>query len=139
MFPFLDNFQGIIGGTAIHDENFQGELADRTWGEYNTASIRHPLSPVLPALSEWLDMPAEPLNGDSDMPRAQGATWGASERFSVMPGDEASGLMHMPGGQSGHPMSEFYRSGHAAWVNAEQTPFLPGAAQYELILQPASR
>ncbi len=122
-----------------YDENFEGELADRTWGEYNTASIRHPLSPVLPILSEWLDMPAEPLNGDADMPRAQGATWGASERFSVMPGDEASSLMHMPGGQSGHPMSDFYRSGHEAWVNGEPAPFLPGAAKHELILQPATR
>jgi len=132
----LEAVRAVVHG---YDENFEGELVDRTWGEYNTASIRHPLSPVLPALSDWLDMPAEPLNGDSDMPRAQGATWGASERFSVMPGDEASGLMHMPGGQSGHPMSEFYRSGHAAWVNGEQTSFLPGVGQYELILQPATR
>ncbi len=122
-----------------YEEYYDGRLADRTWGEYNTASIRHPLSSVLPALSGWLDMPAEPLNGDSDMPRAQGTTWGASERFTVMPGDEAGSLMHMPGGQSGHPMSEFYRSGHAAWVNGEPTPFLPGAAQHELILQPATR
>lgn len=132
----LEAVRAIVSGYA---ENFDGTLADRTWGEYNTASIRHPLSAVLPALSGWLDMPADPLNGDSDMPRAQGPTWGASERFSVMPGDEEGGLMHMPGGQSGHPMSDFYRRGHDAWVNGEQTPFLPGAAQYELILQPATR
>ncbi len=132
----LDAVRAVVSGYA---ENYEGSLADRSWGEFNTASIQHPLSRVLPVLSEWLDMPAEPLNGDADMPRAQGAGWGASERFSVMPGDEANGLMHVPGGQSGHPMSEFYRSGHAAWVNGEQTPFLPGAGQYELILQPATR
>jgi len=132
----LEAVRAVVSG---YDENYDGSLADRTWGEFNTASIRHPLSRVLPVLSHWLDMPAEALNGDADMPRAQGARWGASERFSVMPGDEANGLMHMPGGQSGHPMSEFYRSGHEAWVNGEQTPFLPGAAQYELILQPATR
>ena len=132
----LEAVRAVIRG---YHENFEGTLSDRTWGEYNSASIRHPLSAVLPSLSGWLDMPVEPLNGDSDMPRAQGATWGASERFTVMPGDEASGLMHMPGGQSGHPMSDFYRKGHAAWVHGEQTPFLPGAAQYELILQPATR
>jgi penicillin amidase len=132
----LDAVRAVVRG---YDENFAGTLSDRTWGEFNTASIRHPLSPVLPALSEWLDMPAEPLDGDTNMPRVQGPRTGASERFSVMPGDEASGLMHMPDGQSGHPMSDFYRSGHAAWVNGEQTPFLPGAAQYELILQPATR
>jgi penicillin amidase len=132
----LEAVRAVVSG---YDENYEGSLADRSWGEFNTASIRHPLSRVLPVLSEWLNMPAEPLNGDANMPRAQGASWGASERFSVMPGDEANGLMHMPGGQSGHPMSEFYRSGHAAWVNGEQTPFLPGAGQYELILEPATR
>jgi penicillin amidase len=132
----LQSVRAVVRG---YDENFEGALADRSWGEYNTASIRHPLSPVLPMLSQWLDMPAEALNGDANMPRAQGPTWGASERFSVMPGDEANGLMHMPSGQSGHPMSEFYRSGHQAWVDGEQTPFLPGAAKYELILQPATR
>ena len=120
-------------------EKGNGKLADRTWGEYNTARIRHPLSSAVPFLSDWLNMPAEPLRGDSDMPRAQGATWGASERFSVFPGDEASSLMQMPGGQSGHPMSDFYRRGHAAWVDGTAAPFLPGAASYELKLQPATR
>ena len=120
-------------------EGSSGDLASRTWGEFNTASIRHPLSSAVPGLSGWLDMPAEPLRGDADMPRAQGSDWGASERFSVSPGDESGGLLHMPGGQSGHPLSEFYRSGHAAWVSGESTPFLPGAGQYELILRPATR
>jgi len=45
----------------------------------------------------------------------------------------------MPGGQSGHPMSAFYRAGHSAWVDGQATPFLPGPQQYELILLPATR
>jgi len=120
-------------------EDRAGSLADRSWGEYNMASIRHPFSAGLPLLSGWLDMPAEPLRGDADMPRAQGRDWGAAERFSVFPGDEANSLLHMPGGQSGHPLSDFYRSGHAAWVNGDATPFLPGPSRYELILEPSTR
>ena len=54
----------------------------------------------------------------------------------VSPGHEAEAFFHMPGGQSGHPMSPFYRAGHAAWVNGEPTPLLPGPAQHTLILQP---
>ena len=61
--------------------------------------------------------------------RAQRSAWGASERFAVSPGDEANGYFHMPGGQSGHPLSRFYRAGHEAWVTGEPTPFLPGANQ----------
>jgi len=45
----------------------------------------------------------------------------------------------MPGGQSGHPMSDFYRRGHDDWVQGVPSAFLPGQAQYKLILQPATR
>jgi penicillin amidase len=120
------------------EENYDGPLADRSWGERNTAAIRHPLSRAMPMLAGFLDMPSEPLNGDVDMPKAQGPTFGASERFSVSPGDEANGLMHMPTGQSGHPLSDFYRNGHDDWVKGRPTPFLPGATQHTLTLQPTS-
>jgi len=140
-FESWDQFmlQAARSVVAEMEQNGNGSLADRTWGEYNAARIHHPLSSVLPFFADWLNMPADPLRGDSDMPRAQGATWGASERFSVLPGDEANSLMQMPGGQSGHPMSEFYRRGHNAWVHGTAAPFLPGQGQYELNFVPATR
>lgn len=119
------------------EENFDGPLAERSWGELNTARITHPLSPAMPMLSSFLDMSADPLSGDVDMPKAQGPTFGASERFSVSPGDEANGVMHMPTGQSGHPLSDFYRHGHEDWVKGRASPFLPGEAEYRLVLQPS--
>jgi penicillin amidase len=85
-------------------------------------------------LSSWLDMPAEPLSGDSNMPKAQGRDWGASERFAVSPGDETNAYLHMPGGQSGHPLSEFYGAGHEDWVQGRATSFLPGVTQHVLTL-----
>ncbi len=111
--------------------------AQATWGESNTASIRHPLGTFLPRwLTGWLDMPADPLPGDVNLPRAQSPHFGASNRMVVAPGREAEGIMHLPGGQSGHPLSPFYRAGHAAWVRGEPTPFLPGRAQHTLTLTP---
>ena len=121
------------------NENFEGPLSLRTWGEVNTAAIRHPLSGSIPILGESLDMPSEQLNGDVNMPKAQGATFGASERFSVSPGDEANGLLHMPTGASGHPLSEFYDAGHSDWVNGLASPFLPGIAVHTLTLTPMKR
>ena len=35
----------------------------------------------------------------------------------------------MPGGQSGHPWSPFYRAGHEAWVRGEPT-LSPGLTLY---------
>lgn len=113
-----------------------GKLADRTWGEANTARIQHTLSRAVPQLSRFLDMPRDPLPGDSNMPRVVRPSSGASQRLVVSPGREAQGFFHMPGGQSGHPLSQFYAKGHEAWVKGEPTPFLPGPAQHTLTLKP---
>lgn len=115
-------------------------LAYATWGRQNAAEIRHPLSYTLPSfLRPWLDMPREPLPGDVDMPRVQTPTHGASERFVVAPGRENEGIYHMPCGQSGHPLSPFYRAGHEAWVRGDPTPFLPGKTEHTLVLEPPAR
>lgn len=111
-------------------------LADRTWGEANTLSAAHPLSRAIPRLGAWLDLPKDPLPGDSHMPRFQSAGTGASERFAVSPGAEEHGYFHMPGGQSGHPRSPHYQDGHRAWVHGEPTPFLPGPSVARLVLRP---
>ncbi|ODS63972.1 MAG: penicillin acylase [Arenimonas sp. SCN 70-307] len=114
----------------------RGPLAERTWGERNTAAICHPLAGALGPLGKLLCMPAEPLRGDGNMPLVQGPGFGASERMVVSPGREAEGFAHMPGGQSGHPMSPFWGAGHADWVRGEPSPFLPGEARHQLRLVP---
>jgi penicillin amidase len=112
-------------------------LAEKTWGRRNTAAIRHPLSLAVPQLGAWLDMPPDPLPGDDNMPRVQAPDMGPSERFAVSPGRETAGYLHMPGGQSGHPLSPHYRDSQDAWVTGEATPFLPGPAVETLILEPS--
>jgi penicillin G amidase len=114
-------------------------LAECRWGAVNVARIRHAVSDALPLVGRFLDMPAEPLPGDWSVPRVQSSGFGASERFTVSPGRETSGYFHMPGGQSGHPLSSFYRAGHSDWVAGRPTPFLPGPAAHVLRLAPESR
>lgn len=115
-------------------------LHQRTWGERNTAAIAHPLAAALPGvLARWLSMPAQPLPGDSHLPRAQGPAFGASQRMVVAPGHESRGILQMPGGQSGHPLSPFWGSGHADWASGAPTPFLPGPANHRLVLTPDSK
>ena len=113
------------------------ELAHCTWGAHHLVQIRHPLSRALPWLASFLDMPTLELPGDHDMPRVQdGASFGASERFAVSPGHEEQGYLHLPGGQSGHPLSPYYRAGFTQWARGEPLPFLPGPAEHTLTLTP---
>ncbi|WP_343828453.1 penicillin acylase family protein, partial [Massilia aurea] len=111
-------------------------LAQATWGQRNTAGVAHPISMAVPALRPWLAAPADQLAGDAHMPRVAGPKFGQSERLVVSPGREEEGLYNMPGGQSGHPLSPFFLTGHGAWVDGKPTPLLPGAARYTLRLHP---
>ena len=72
-------------------------------------------------------MPADQLNGDLDMPKAQGPTFGASQRYAVYPGDEESSFLHMPTSQSAHPLSGFFGRGHDDWVDGRSNPSCPAS------------
>ncbi|MDP1558022.1 MAG: penicillin acylase family protein [Nitrosomonas sp.] len=125
---------------AVNMEKQPVSLTAPSWGEFNTARIKHPLSHTLPDfIAKWLDMPADALPGDSNMPRIQTPDFGASQRFAVSPGDEENGYFDMPGGQSGHPLSPYYGSGHSHWVTENSTPFKPGPAEKILRLNPATK
>jgi penicillin G amidase len=124
----------VDGNIERYGRTYDDSLEQRTWGEFNTAAIRHPLSRSLDFFARWLDMPREPLDGDSNMPRVVRPDFGSSERFAVSPGDEEHGYMHMPAGQSGHPLSPYYSAGHEDWVHGRATPFLPGPPAHTLVL-----
>ncbi|AHX14190.1 peptidase S45 [Dyella jiangningensis] len=141
--PKYDNWNALLTAAAheVVDElgSQPGGLAARTWGEYNRTQIRNPLSRALPSfLGRALDMPDEPVAGDHNMPRVVSPGFGASERLDVMPGHEAQSILHMPGGQSGHPLSPYHGAGEEDWVNGRPTPLLPGPDQHTLTLMPAS-
>ncbi|MDR6694640.1 penicillin acylase family protein [Stenotrophomonas sp. 1337] len=139
--PAYTSWDALLADAARRTEaelSAQRPLAHRSWGERNTAAICHPVARALPAFaSRWLCMPADPLPGDRDMPRVQTPAFGASQRMVVSPGHEADGIVHMPGGQSGHPLSPYWGAGHEDWVHGRPTPFLPGKAQHTLTLLPA--
>ncbi|VAV92721.1 Penicillin acylase II [hydrothermal vent metagenome] len=112
-------------------------LADYTWGAENRSLIRHPLSKSVPLLSYLTDMrPAMQDGARGKMPHIAGNSFGQSERIVVSPGHEQDGIMNMPAGQSGHPLSPYYGAGHEDWLSGKMTPFLPGYAKWTLQIAP---
>ncbi len=114
-------------------------LADATWGS-TTGVVSHPLSRAVPWLARWLDMPFAARPGDTNLPRVRmpsaGGEVSASLRMVVAPGHEETGIFHMPGGESGHPLSPHYGDMQQSWVEGRATPFLPGPTVQILTLQP---
>ena len=136
----FDSWDALFEDAArdVRDElASKGPLAQRNWGERNTARICHPLAMALPSFAKrMLCMPFDPLAGDNNMPRVAAPDFGASERMVVSPGHEADGIIHMPGGQSGNPLSPFWGAGHEDWVHGRSTPFLPGKTEHTLQIMP---
>ena len=115
-----------------------GSLQALRWGDINTLNVQHPFSLHIPILSKLLDMPKAEAFGDRYMPAVQGKAFGASQRLIVQPGDEINGILTLPGGQSGHPLSTFYRSGFDAYVEKISTPLLPAQPHYQIVFSPSS-
>ncbi|WP_325892495.1 penicillin acylase family protein [Grimontia sp. NTOU-MAR1] len=113
-----------------------GSLQALKWGEVNQLKVQHPFSRQLPVLGNVLDMPSVQGFGDRFMPAVQGRTFGASQRLIVQPGDEINGVLTLPGGQSGHPLSPFYREGFESYINNAHTPLLPGPPVQQILFKP---
>ena len=136
--PAYDDWRAFLVAAVdrvITRADADGGLSE-PWSRSNVTAYRHPLSSAIPILGSRLDMPLQPMNGDLYTPSMHWGSNAPSERMIVSPGREADGIMHMPTGQSGHPLSPYYSNSHDAWVNGKATPFLPGATEHTLTLTP---
>jgi penicillin G amidase len=107
------------------------------WAETNKVRVAHLMGDAIPGLGRFLNMPVAPVAGCGFCVRVAAGVLGASERLVVAPGREEEGLFHMPGGQSGHPLSRHYGDQQSAWVEGRALRFAPGAAVATLTLAPA--
>lgn len=114
----------------------ENNIYQYTHGAANTLRMQHPLVFALPALARWLAMPATPMDGDSFCVNAQTPDNGPSLRLVVSPGQEADGILTMPGGQSGHPLSPHFSDQHGDWLYDLAGPMLPGDVHKTLRLHP---
>ena len=114
------------------EEHNLKSLDQLTWGAIHRTRISHPLG-FLPILGKILNMPQKPLPGGNHCVRATSA----SERMVISPGSETDGILQIPSGQSGHPLSKNYKDQFSYWLKGEPLPFLPGPTIHTLTLNPS--
>jgi penicillin amidase len=107
------------------------------WGVVNRAAIAHPLAGI-PVIGRWLRLDDDALPGSMVSLRVAAPNFGAVFRMNVSPGDLASGILEMPGGQSGHFLSANFADQHADWIAGRPSPFLAGATAERFRLRPAT-
>ncbi|MGR8935538.1 MAG: penicillin acylase family protein [Gammaproteobacteria bacterium] len=111
-------------------------LSDLSWSLTDKAQIRHPFSQVFSWLSPLLDMPEVALPGCLECLRVASPHFGASERLVVSPAHLEQGILHMPGGQSGHPLSPHYRDQYPFWAEGQPLGLLSANSEHLLLLSP---
>ncbi|MBE0377341.1 penicillin acylase family protein [Pseudoalteromonas prydzensis] len=131
-----DSFNQVVSKLTAE---FGSNLHAWQWGKVNELVIEHPFAKQIPQLSKFLNMPIAAGFGDSYMPAVQGRSFGASQRFIAQPGHLENAIMAIPGGQSGHPLSPFYRAGFDDYIAAKPTPLLPQILTHEIIITPLNR
>ncbi|TKB04175.1 penicillin acylase family protein [Alteromonas portus] len=95
------------------------------WGKVNALSVEHPFASQIPLVGSMLNMQQVEGFGDTYMPAVQTPSFGASERFFVSPGHLEDAILTLPGGQSGHPLSDFFTAGFNDYATHAATPLLP--------------
>ena len=103
----------------------EADMETLAWGKVNTLSVEHPFASQIPLIGSMLNMRQVEGFGDTYMPAVQAPSFGASERFFVSPGHLEDAILTLPGGQSGHPLSEFFTAGFNDYATHAATPLLP--------------
>lgn len=121
---------------SLRQEHDMADISLIDWKKANTVKIHHPFSRAMPLLGNLLDMPEIAGGCNAFCVKVLIGENGASERLAVSPNHPQDGLLQMPGGQSGHPLSPHYRDQQRAWSDGSASPFLPGVSRHRVTLIP---
>lgn len=126
---FNDDWSALIVETLrqtaqrLHRRHPDVALSQLTWGRAHPVALQHPFSSQSPLLAWLLDMPAFEADGCASLcVKVMSNKFSASERLVLSPLYPLNAIFHMPGGQSGHPLSAHYRDQQALWQKGIATP-----------------
>ncbi len=110
--------------------------AGAPWGDVNRLSAGHVFAGLLPVRWARLQLGDAPLSGSMATLRVAAPDYGATARMVIAPAAPERGVLQVPGGQSGHPLSPHFNDRTADWLAGEPVPFLPGPAVSGFVLTP---
>ncbi len=140
---YHDNWQQMILETIrqsaleLHRQYPETHLAQLTWGQTHAIALQHPFSKVASFLGNVLDMPTFASDGCASVcVKVMADGHGASERLVLSPSHPENAIFHMPGGQSGHPLSQHYRDQQQFWQDGIAAPLQSSATPNVLSVLP---
>src|SRR5882757_8301308 len=111
-------------------DNAHAPLSLKNWryGDEHTIALSHPLYGMIPFFS-WTGISPRPQSGDTTTVKQVGRAFGPSQRFTMDWSDVDASTENIVMGQSGDPVSPYYRNQWPAWYGATTfaLPFTPAA------------
>ena len=105
-------------------------LSLKSWryGDNHTIALSHPLYGMIPFFG-WTGIPPHPQSGGTTTVKQVGRAFGPSQRFTMDWSDVDASTENIVMGQSGDPVSPYYRDQWPAWYGATTfaLPFTPAA------------
>ncbi len=124
--------------SIVHSAN----RADWKWGNTIPLIIRHPLSSGLPFARRWLDVGPYPQAGMGTTVKQTTQHIGPSMRMVVDFSNMDDSLQNIVLGESGQPLSPYYRDQFEAWYAGQSFPMLfsdeavENGTIHKLVLEP---
>ena len=101
----------------------QGQDAKKwQWGEYNKLTVANPIVRNIPWISGYFQVGPVNVGGSSTTVKQTTPRMGPSMRMVVDFGDPRGGLLNLPFGQSGHPLSSHLKDQWEAYSEGRSYP-----------------
>ena len=141
-YPTWDDLLTAAVDRGLVDAHAPSNLAKWSSGKANPVEIELPLFAQIPLLGRLAGLPTgsglHPQSGNGLTIRQSRRTFGPSERFTADLADPNASTLVLPLGQSGNPLSLFFRDQFPAWLGTSTypLPFTTAAGSQTLILTP---
>lgn len=112
---------------GMKDGHAPRNLAKWTYGSWHVVQIEHPLVRFLPFLSKIAGVGPLPLSGDRTTIKQVGRAFGPSQRFTMDWAHIDDSTENIVLGESGNPLSPYFRDQWNAWYTGKTFP-LPFSA-----------
>jgi penicillin G amidase len=114
-----DDFLAACVSNGLEEAQAPGDLRTWRYGYAHPIDIEHPLYGMLPYFKGWTGTGVQPQSGDTSTVKQVGRTLGPSQRFTMDWSRIDGSTENIVMGQSGDPLSAYYRDQWTFWYNGK--------------------
>ncbi|HVJ07967.1 MAG TPA: penicillin acylase family protein [Acidisarcina sp.] len=100
---------------GLEETHAPRDLAHWQYGSQHVIDLEHPIYSMIPWVKKWTGTGAQPQSGGYTTVKQVGRTFGPSQRFTMDWSDPDASTENIVMGESGDPLSPYYRDHWSAW------------------------